>query len=335
MKKALITGAAGFIGGAAVRCFLGHGWRVHAVTHRSRAEELERPAAAGEVTLLRADLREAVEAQRAVEASAPDAVIHCAGRASDTGWDREFRRTNYETVRHLVRCVRERPSTRLVFVSTTDVYGLCDFAGESEDELPLAEAARHPYPKYKIAAEKWIRANLPPEQFCLVRPAQVWGKGDRTITPRMVEFLRRSPWIVHFGPWRGSNRAPLAHVRNVAEALFLGATAPAAAGACFNVLDDERTSLEAFYRALAAVHFPRRSFRSVTLPRWCGRLLALPLTALSDFFNRAPPIADPTLYALRTVSSNLDFSNRRCRSLFAAAGYRPVTFAEGLRELSP
>ena len=101
------------------------------------------------------------------------------------------------------------------------------------------------------------------------------------------------------------------------------------------MLDDERTSVEAFYRALAEIYFPQRTFRSVTLPWWCGLLLAAPLTALSDLLNCARPVADPTLYALRTVSSNLDFANRKYRELCDAAVYRPVTFAAGRDGLLP
>jgi nucleoside-diphosphate-sugar epimerase len=247
-------------------------------------------------------------------------VIHCAGRASDVGWPREFRRANFDSVVNLGLLCRETGISRLVFVSTTDVYGLRDFCGEAEDELPLDTSARNPYPRYKIRAEQWLRANLPPARYAIIRPAAVWGEGDPTLTPRFRAFLASSPYIVHFGRWRGQNRWPLADVRTVAAANCLAAVRPEAAGQAINVLDSDRTTIEAFYRQLAAQYFPDRRFRSITLPYACGAALGGAISLLSNLLNLRHPFADPSLYALRSVSHNLDFSNARLRSLFAQAG---------------
>ena len=336
MNAVLVTGAAGFIGRYAVGEFLAAGWRVFALVHRTRTPELVALAERSPVTILEGDITRyesvAAAVDRVFEASGSlAAVAHCAGRASDTGRDREFRMTNYESVVHLARVMKERPVGRLVFVSTSDVYGLRDFCGE--EELPLAEA-RHPYPRYKIAAERHLRANLAPDRFAIVRPAAVWGVGDPTFVPRIVSFLRSSPWIVHFGSWRGANRWPLAHVRNVAKAIRLCAEIPAAGGRAITVLDDERTTVDEWYRMLCKGHLPGKARRSVTLPRWAGTLIGAPVSALSNLLNLDHPFMDPSLYAAWTVSSNLDFGNGAFRELLAAGGVRPVTRAEGLRELA-
>jgi nucleoside-diphosphate-sugar epimerase len=126
----------------------------------------------------------------------------------------------------------------------------------------------------------------------------------------------------------------LAQVRNVAAAAFLAATRPETAGRAVNVLDSEVTSVEEFYRLLAGIFLPEKAFRSVVLPVWLGLPVALAVTALSNALDLAHPLADPSLYALATVSSNLDFSNRRFLDLMARAGRQPVTRAEGLAELA-
>ena len=54
------------------------------------------------------------------------------------------------------------------------MYGLHDFADADED-TPLDERARNPYPRYKILAEKAIREQLPSQQYTILRPAAVWG----------------------------------------------------------------------------------------------------------------------------------------------------------------
>lgn len=316
----LVTGAAGFIGLNTVREALRRGWRVDAVTHRASAPELSALAASGAVRLRRVDLADFNQVRGAFQAcDTPDAVIHCAGRASDVGWPRAFRRANYDSVVNLGTLCQTRGVNRLVFVSTTDVYGLRDFHGENEDDLPLDETARNPYPRYKIRAEKWLRANLPIGRYAIIRPAAVWGEGDPTLTPRFRAFLATSPFIIHFGHWHGRNRWPLADVRTVAVANCLAASRSEAAGQAINVLDSERTSIDDFYRQVAARYFPDRTFRSVTLPYACGAALGGFISGVSNLLNLRHPFADPSLYALRSVSHNLDFGNGRLRRLIAGA----------------
>jgi nucleoside-diphosphate-sugar epimerase len=339
MPYVFLTGAAGFIGGYIARQFADEGWHVLALVHRGSSPELDRLAAGGRATLLRGDAADAAAVQAALSTALAargatlDAIVHCAGRASDVGWPCEFRRVNFDSVKGLVALAQAWRVPRFVFVSTTDVYGLHDFHGEAEDDLPLAAHPRNPYPEFKIRAEAFIRAELPPERFSIIRPAQVWGVGDRTLTSRIVGFLRSSPWIVHFGPWRGRNRWPLAHVRNVALTAFLAATRPEAAGLAINVADDEQTSVDDFYRIVARIYLPQRQFKTVTLPFWLGQAMGAAVTAISNLLNLRQPFTDPSYYALYAVSRNLDFSNRRMHALFAAAGHAPFTREAGIREL--
>lgn len=333
----LVTGAAGFIGGYVVEEFVSEGWHVAALTHRRQSARLDELAAAGKVSVASGDAADPDLARSAIlpllRGRVLDAIVHCAGRASDVGRWAAFRRANLDSVRHMAALAGRMSHCRLVFVSTTDVYGLRDFSGEVEDELPLLNNTGNPYPEFKIQAEEYIRRTLPPERWSIIRPAAVWGVGDRTLTPRIVGFLRSSPWIVHFGRWRGRNRWPLAHVRNVAAAAWAAAVLPEAGGRAYNVLDDEHTSADEFYRLLAGIYLPGRKLASITVPVWVAWPWAAAVTGLSGALGLPRPLADPSLYALRTVSSNLDFCNRRLHELLAAAGRSLLTREEGLREL--
>jgi nucleoside-diphosphate-sugar epimerase len=337
MPTVLITGAGGFIGGWVVREFLAQNWQVLAVAHRHVPAWLRTQERAGRLRLVTGDLGDA--SWVATLGSLPsgsenlDAVVHCAGRASDVGWRREFKRANLEAVQHVGRLAMAQGACRLVFVSTTDVYGLHDFGGEDEDALLLEAFPRNPYPEFKIAAERWIRETMPAERCVILRPAQVWGVGDTTLTRRVVGFLRGSPWIVHFGKWRGKNRWPLAHVRNVAAACYLAATVPAAAGRAINVLDAERTTIDEWYRIVAGLYLPDKRFRTIVLPMATGAVLGLPVEWISSALNLSHPFMDPSYYALHAVSANLEFSQARLNDLFVAAGRRLVTRSEGLEEL--
>ena len=335
----LVTGAAGFIGSWIVEEFVAQGWQVLALCHRNREARWRRHVDAGSVVpfqsdvtdpaRLGADIREALGAT----SRGLDVVVHAAGRASDVGRRSAFRRLNLEAVKHVGALTLAMGARRLVFVSTTDVYGMRDFWGESEEEIPLRMTIPNPYPEFKILAEEWIQKNMPPESYAILRPAAVWGPGDATLTPRIVGFLKWSPWKVHFGRWRGSNRWPLAHVRNVAAAAFLAATLPEAAGRAVNVLDNERTSIDGFYRILAERYLPGKRLGTLCLPLWVGQALGWAVSLVSNALKLDHPFMDPSLYAAHCVSSDLDFSNQRMIELFAAAGRPVLTMEEGLREL--
>ncbi len=338
MKHVFITGAAGFIGGYITECFVKQDWHVFALVHRTASPSLEKVARDGAVTIIHGDLKDvaAIHAKLTGELARRhgelDAIIHCGGRASDTGWHREFRKTNYEAVTHLADMSMALNAGRFVFISTTDVCGLRDYHGEQEDDLPLGARPSNPYPEFKIAAEHYIRKTMPSSRFSIIRPAQVWGTGDKTLTPRIVDFLRASPWIVHFGKWRGRNRWPLAHVRNVATTAFLAATTAEAAGKTINVVDDERTTMDEFYRLLARIYLPDKHFRTITLPFVVGQGFAFCISLVSNLLNLKRPFADPSYYALYAVSHNLDFGNRRMQALFKQAGCTPFTREAGIKE---
>ena len=332
----LVTGAAGFIGGACAGSLMEKGHRVAALVHRSPLHA--DPARESKLAaVLRASLTDEDALRREMEktcASADlpiDTVVHCAAFASDVGPAALFRRVNFEGTQALVRAARPLGLRRFVFLSTTDVYGLHDFENAGED-TPFDDGARHPYPRFKIAAERWLRETLPPDALAILRPAAVWGPGDTTLLPRFLGFLRNSPAVIHFGRWRGENRWPLAHIRNVCRAADLAARVEGSV--TWNVVDSEVTTVDGFHRMLLETFFPRRrGLRRVTVPVPLAAMVAGAGTLLARALHRRAPLWDPTLYALRSVSRNLDFSNERLRKAFAEHGMELVSRAEGLEEL--
>jgi len=335
MKNVFITGAAGFIGSYVAEEFVRQNWCVTALIHRQKSEKLESLAGNGKVKFINGDISDFESLHRALifHGIKFDAIIHCAGRASDVGWKKEFQRTNLYSVRYLIKLTKELDIERFVFVSTTDVYGLRDFNCEAEDDLKLKACPKNPYPEFKILAEQYIKRELPKERFTIIRPAQVWGVGDTTLTARIVDYLKWSPWIVHFGKWRGKNRWPLAHVRNVAAAAYLAATLTEASGQAFNIVDSEHTSIDGFYRIIARIYLPDKRFKSITLPFWIGYMVGAAVSGMSNLLNLQVPFMDPSLYALYAVSRNLDFSNKKLLMILEKSGRKMISLEEGIHEL--
>ena len=313
METVLVTGAGGYIGSNAAEYFVRAGYRVVGVVHRKVADCFARLGA----KTITADLTDEAAIGRLFD-DKPDYVVHIAARASDVGRDEWFRKANYESVKSLASASVAHGVKRFVYLSTADVYGLHDFNGESEDDLSFDEAVTNPYPKYKILSEKWLAANLPRERFSCVRPCVVYGRGDTSITSRTVTYLKNSPIVFHFGKWSGRNRGPLAHVENVCRTLHAAMVLPEAGGQGVTVLDSRRVTVSEYYHELAAEFLPGKRLREMTLPMVLSRPIAALSTALSR--RREQPLFDPTLYALDTVSHNLDFSNLRMLAWLAKAG---------------
>ena len=296
----LVTGAGGFIGGHVVRQFVAAGWRVTGLVHRRQPKE---PVHG--VDYVKGDISDGAVLREQVAALAPDVIVHVAALASDVGPDALFRKLNYESVITLAPLAKRK----FIYVSTADVYGIKDFQGEDVSTLRFDDNLRNPYPRYKIKSELWLKANLPPARFACIRPAAVWGPGDETLERRVVDFLRTSPFIVHFGKWRGRNRWPLADVRRVAKAAYLAATTDRWDGDGVTVIDARRITVEEFYREMAAKHFPGRRYRTICLPMWVGVCLGRLSSGLAAILRLTHVPFDPSYYALKTVSSNLDFTD--------------------------
>ena len=305
----LITGAGGFIGGHIVRRFANAGWHVTAVVHRSRPAWLDELDG---TFVEKCDVSNEKSVAECLDRlpSPPAVVVHAAGLASDVGPDKLFRRLNYESVKIMSRV----PTKKFIFISSSDVYGVRDFNGESESELTFDDNVGNPYPKYKILSERYLADSLPPERYVCIRPAAVWGEGDKTLEPRIVEFLRASPFIVHFGKWRGKNRWPLADVRLVAEAAYIAATDTCWDGGGVTIIDHKRTTIDEYYREIARRHFPSKRYRTIMLPMWVGKWIGAYSSFVGRALGRTSPVFDPSYYAAHHVSSNLDFDDLKLRS---------------------
>ena len=305
-KTVLITGAGGFIGSNIVNEFLNNGFKIYAVIHNSVPEEFKNNK---QIELIKCDVtdKNAVLTMFEQLPQKPEIIVHVAGLASDVGADKLFKKLNYESV----KIMAQLPCKRFIYISSTDVYGIKDFNGENEEELPFCEFPKNPYPKYKIKSELWLRENIPSEKYVIIRPAAVWGKGDKTLEKRFVEFLKVSPLIVHFGKWKGQNRWPLANVETLAKVVYNCCLTDEYLGQAINIIDTKRTTIDEYYRELGVKYFPDKKFKTITLPMLVGKIIGVTSTVLSYILKTKHPIFDPSYYALHHVSSNLDFDNKK------------------------
>ena len=299
-KTVLVTGAGGFIGLNVVKEYVRSGYRVLALVHNNVPVELK---TIENVEIIKGDVTNE-EFINSLNIKV-DIVAHVAGLAADIGSDKKFKKINYEPVKYLCKI----PEKKFIYVSSSDVYGIKDF-NNADENTPLCEFPRNPYPKYKIKSENWLRENCP-VKYVFIRPCAVFGEGDKTLENRVVEFLSTSPFIIHFGKWKGKNRWPLANVKNVAETIVVVSEIEEFDNEAITIIDPEKITIDEYYRNVAKKYFPDKKFKTITLPFWCGKLLGAVSTIVSNILHKNTPLFDPTFYAVHHVSSNLDFSSKK------------------------
>lgn len=325
MTNVLITGAGGYIGSNVAEYFVNHGFNVTGMVRNKIVERFSRL----NVASIQADLYDFSTLPRLFDGRQYDYVIHIGARASDVGRKELFRIANFEAVKHLANLSMQNGVKRFVFLSTSDVYGLRDFHGETEEQVSRAKSSWNYYPHYKILSEEWIESNIPPQRYALVRPFVVWGNDDTSITPRAVDFLKSWPFIVYAGKWRGQNRCALAHVRNVAASLHAAAVLPEMGGSAVHVLDPEHTTWAQYYRMVRDHFLPGKTIREITLPVWTLRPIGKISSMLSTFFNCYVPLFDPSEYALETIIYDTDFSSEKMCRIIEAVGEKVTHTYEG------
>lgn len=252
-RNCMVTGAAGFIGSRLAARLLDDGWGVVGVdaftdsydpTEKvARAEELGRRPGYRHVTadLATADLAEHLEGV--------EVVFHLAGRPGVRDSFKllaKYRHDNVEATARLVGQARGAGARRLVYASSSSVYG--------DSPLPFKEdgptAPISPYGQTKLAAELLcLAANGPRLESVALRYFTVYGPGQRPDMGlrRFAEAALAGRPLRLFGD--GTQSRDFTFVDDIVEATYLAADAPVA-GLAVNVGGGSRTTLTEVFELL-------------------------------------------------------------------------------------
>lgn len=132
-----------------------------------------------------------------------------------------------------------------VFVSSIAAYRMGHGVFPWTEDLPTTRSRPGKYGGHKAAVEQLLAARRARSGFAwtAIRPAAVYGPHDNIPDGEMAMFLRllqRRPALL---PHAGLVSFPYGHVEDLARALQLAASTPAALGEVFNVAGQSVTSL--------------------------------------------------------------------------------------------
>jgi len=285
-----VTGAGGLVGRHVVRCLKAGGHQVVGLVRNSGSSD-EGPQMIGDLLDDHALTRLVREA---------DAVVHCAALLS--GGDEDLWLTNVIGAKKLVSAALDR---QIVHISSISVYAPSRQPSIAEDS-PLVTGSRG-YAASKREAERVL-----PPHAVIIRPAYIYGPGDRSFGPHLSRFLESR---LAFSVGSGENRMPLVHAETVALAVRLslekGCRGP------FNVCDDGVLTQTRFLE-LACQSYGRPVPRA--LPRVFVRLL-LKIGAFGQDLS----------FAASFLGSRARFSSDRARQELGLVS--PVSYEQGLSQV--
>jgi nucleoside-diphosphate-sugar epimerase len=313
----LVTGGTGFVGQHLVRALLDRGHRVAMLGRDfSRAGSL---LGAGAV-VVRADLRDRAAVVDACAGA--DAVYHVGALSAPWGRSADFFSINVGGTQHVIDGCQQHRVGRLIVVSSPSVL----FNGR--DQPLLTDAAPYParfistYSLTKKLAEDRVNAAIGRGLPALIlRPKAIFGPGDTTLLPRLIEAARQGR-LPQIGD--GRNLVDITYVDNVVHALLLALESQAALGRTYTLTNDEHVPLWDMIRTVLRDLGIPRQLRRLPLP--IALAMAGLMEARASLTGREPLLTRYSVAILaRTQTYDIAAARRDLR-------YTPiVSVAEGVR----
>ena len=184
--SAFVTGGSGFIGGRLIGRLTREGAKVRALARSD--------SSAATVEALGAEpVKGDLEDEDAMRAGAEGCkyAFHAAAKVEDWGDPADFERLNVEGTNKALRATKAAGVERFVHVGTEAALFAGDPLINADESAPLRPDSKSLYPATKAKAERAVRsASADGFETVVIRPRFVWGPGDTTVLPAIVEMVK-------------------------------------------------------------------------------------------------------------------------------------------------
>lgn len=321
-ERALVTGAAGFIGQHLVGALRGRGMAVRALVRPARlagAGPAVRSFEALGVELAPGDVFDVPSLRSALQGVTH--VFHLAGRLLVTGVDdAEYERLHVDGTRNLLSaCLESRSLRAIVHCSTTGVLGPTG-ATPADEEAPLRPSTVYERTKAvgeKLALRVAAETGLP---LSVARPGLVYGPGDL----HLLGWFRAIDRGLYRVVGRGDNLLHPVYASDLVDGLWRCAAAPAAVGRVYHLVGERPVPIGELAAAIAGAL--GRGLPRTHLPLLLARAAAALLEALPGLPPERLPL---TRGRVRFMTQSRAYSGERARR---ELGFVPrVDLETGLR----
>jgi nucleoside-diphosphate-sugar epimerase len=316
--RIFVTGASGFVGGAAAKKLVAAG---HDVRAMSRSEKSDATIRGTGATPVRCDLED-VTAQHIGDAGA---IIHCAAFVEQWGPRDAWRKFNVDGTRRMLEVSRQAGAKRFIHIGTEAALFHGQHLRGVDETYPLAPHSPYPYSATKAQAEKLVRdATARGLETIVLRPRFIWGPGDTTLLPTIEAMAREGKFMWING---GAAKTSTTHIDNLVHAIELALT-NGRGGEAYFILDDGVRPMREMITGMATsrgVALPDKS-----VPGWVADAIGATCETL---WTALPLAGEPPLtrFSAMIMSRDAILKDDKAR---AEMGYRPVISVEdGLRNL--
>jgi len=232
MSRFLVTGGAGFIGSHIAEHLLRDGHSVRVLDNFSSGRRANLSFAKGNprFELIEGDIRDQPACNKAC--AGIDAVLHQAALRSvpkSMSSPHEYNSVNIDGTLNILEAARENKVRRLVFASSSSVYGDTRKFPEREDAYPLLIS---PYALSKLTGEYYCRIfseHFGVQTVCLryfnvFGPRQALDDEYAVVIPKFIDCILHGQNPPIFGT--GKQSRDFTYIDNVVQANILAATAP-------------------------------------------------------------------------------------------------------------
>jgi len=299
----LITGGTGFIGFALVKRLISLGHRVRII---SRSLEFEKDfgqylsdTPGSKIEVLAGDIRSAASIRGAFKDV--EVVIHAAAMLNTIAPYREFREANVTSTRNICELCLEFKVSRLVYVSTGDVFGLPQKNRVLSESSPY-RAWSEPYADTKIEATQLVKDYRQQGlSYTIIYPGWVYGPGDKAFMPAILEQMQSGIMPIWDG---GKYKIGMVYIDDIVDSFILALEKKEGINEDFLILDDApRMNMEDICTYLGQLYGLK--FRIVRIPYWLAYFIAW----TSQNFVKLRLIKKPIMSTTDAKSLGLNFIN--------------------------
>ena len=263
VRRAVVTGGAGFIGSHLAEALVARGVRVVVFDNYSTGNVRNLRNTRGALEIVKGDVRNLPAVRRAMQNV--DVVFHLAAVsavAPSIADPLTCSDVNVGGTLHVLIAAREAGARRVVFTSSAAVYGADPTLPKTEDS-PLSPLS--PYAASKLAGEHFAQAfshvygieTVSLRLFNVYGPRQSPESEDSGVVTRFLARLTAGEAPAIDGD--GEQSRDFIYVTDVVTALLCAATVPDASGEAFNVGSGHSTTINELATALTEVVLPGSS----------------------------------------------------------------------------
>ena len=307
IKKVLITGANGFIGGTLMRYYQNQGQDVIGVDLVGNGADI-----------LEGDISQPDTISHLLNEC--DVIVHTAALVSNAMQDSDMWRVNVLATRNLITAAKEYKVRRFVQISSVVAYGN-SAEGELDENQPV-HADGGSYVLTKLASEHVVLSEQANDyiEIVIIRPGDAYGPGSRPwiITPLVA--ISKNQFML---PEKGKGFFRPIYIDDLVRGIATATSHPDAAGEIFN-LSCEGYMLTKDYFA------PHYEWLQKKGPMLVSTKLALRISSIaSTMANLMGNLNEASPSTVMQLSTKSWFSIKKAEHIL---GWRPeVSFEEGMK----